>query len=102
MTRRFPALFLTAFLGLGLYSPGQAQTPVPPPPGTTPPALQQPSSSTAQVQAAPLTLNGVLTLLRQSPGWQSADLTYHAAQLALDSARTRAGLSLSVGVVSCP
>ncbi|GGO24944.1 TolC family protein [Deinococcus humi] len=99
MTRRFSALFLTALLGLGLHTPGQAQTPTPPPSGSTTPALQQPSS-TAQVQAAPLTLNGVLTLLRQSPGWQSADLTYRAAQLALDSARTRAGLSLSVGVDS--
>ncbi|WP_288481433.1 TolC family protein [uncultured Deinococcus sp.] len=48
--------------------------------------------------AAPLTsLNAVLAQLRQSPGWRAADLNYRAAQLSLDSARARAGLSLSVG-----
>lgn len=99
MTRRFPALFLTALLSLGLPTTGQAQTAPPPVPSPAPPPLQQ-TLSEVQEQAAPLTLSSVLTLLRGSPGWQSADLTYRAAQLALDSARTRAGLSLSVGADS--
>ena len=42
----------------------------------------------------------MLALLRGSPGWQSADLTYRAAQLALDSARVRAGLALGMGADS--
>lgn len=92
MTRRFPALLLSAFLSLGLLSAGHAQT--------APPPLQQTSASPVQVQTTPFTLSDVLALLRGSPGWQSADLTYRAAQLALDSARTRAGLSLSVGADS--
>ncbi|WP_075835937.1 TolC family protein, partial [Deinococcus marmoris] len=110
MTRRFPTLFLSALLSLGLLGAGHAQTAPPPAPAPTaptptppaptaptPPPLQQTSADPAQVQTAPFTLNDVLALLRGSPGWQSADLTYRAAQLALDSARTRAGLSLSVG-----
>lgn len=92
MTQRFPALVLTALLGLGPLTVGQAQT--------APPPASTPVPSPQQQQAAPLTLGRVLTLLRTSPGWQSADLTYRAAQLALDSARTRAGLSLSVGADS--
>ncbi|WP_415831261.1 TolC family protein, partial [Deinococcus frigens] len=97
MTQRFPTLFLSALLGLGLLGQGHAQTA---PPAPTPPALQQTSAAPAQFQTAPLTLSDVLALLRQSPGWQSADLSYRAAQLALASARTRAGLSLTVGADS--
>ena len=93
MTQRFPALTLTALLSLGLLTTGHAQTA---PPTPTPPLLQQaPTPGPAQIPE--ITLSSVLALLRLSPGWQSADLTYRAAQLALDSARTRAGLSLSVG-----
>ncbi|WP_415791684.1 TolC family protein, partial [Deinococcus saxicola] len=98
MTRRFPALYLSAFLSLGVLGQGQAQTA--PPPTPTPPTLQQTSTSPAQVQTTLFALSDVLALLRGSPGWQSADLTYRAAQLALASARTRAGLSLGVGADS--
>ncbi|MDV6375594.1 TolC family protein [Deinococcus arenicola] len=96
MTKRFSLLFLTALLGVGLSGVGQAQTA--PPAAPTPPAVSQTSATPVQVQAQPLTLASVLALLQLSPGWQSADLTYSAAQLALDSARIRAGLSLNVGV----
>ncbi|GAA5448113.1 hypothetical protein Ddep01_01873 [Deinococcus depolymerans] len=39
----------------------------------------------------------LLELLRRSPDWRAADLRYRAAQLTLDSARARAGLSLIAG-----
>ena len=92
MPDRSCSLFLTALLALGLFgAPATAQV-TPPAPSTTAPT---PLAVPAPVQAG--SLQDVLTALRQSPGWRSADLTYRAARLALDSARTRAGLSLTVG-----
>ena len=90
-TRSLP--FLLAGLLTAPLLPGSvaaAQT-VPPQtaPAQTAPVLPSPASLTS--------LNAVLAQLRQSPGWRAADLSYRAAQLSLDSARTRAGLSLSVG-----
>lgn len=42
-------------------------------------------------------LPALLGALRSAQDWRSADLTYRAAQLTLDSARTRAGLSVQAG-----
>lgn len=56
-----------------------------------------PAAVPAQAAAAPLTLAQTLALLRQSPGWRSADLQFRAAELALSGARARAGLNVSVG-----
>ncbi len=47
--------------------------------------------------AGTLTLQSVLAGLSQSLTWQSSDLTYAAAQRALDSARAAAGLKISAG-----
>ncbi|WP_102127597.1 TolC family protein [Deinococcus planocerae] len=77
---------LLASLALG----GALAQPAPPPPASPPaPAVQS--------VAAPLTLPETLARLRQSPGWRSADLQYRAAELALESARARAGLNVTVG-----
>lgn len=77
---RVHTLLLTALLGGGAV----AQSSAPPPPAAA---------------SAPLadTTASLLTALRASPDWRSADLTYRAAQLTLESARTRAGLSVSAG-----
>ncbi|GHF37309.1 outer membrane protein [Deinococcus metalli] len=72
-------LLLTALLVGG----ATAQTTAPPPSASAPAGADSPST--------------VLTALRSAPDWRSADLTYRAAQLTLDSARTRAGLSVSAG-----
>ncbi|MBZ9750217.1 TolC family protein [Deinococcus sp. HMF7604] len=81
-------LLLSLLLGTALsLEPARAQgsaPPSPPPPATAP-------------QSGPLSLNDLLLALRTAPGWRAADLTYRAAQLTLQSARTRAGLSVSAG-----
>lgn len=110
MSRRSLPLLLTLPLALGTLIPGPlspgswagAQTaPVQPTPAQPAPGQPTPSpvsTSTPTPATVPLTsLNAVLDRLRQSPGWRAADLSYRAAQLSLDSARSRAGLSLSVG-----
>ncbi|PTA68513.1 transporter [Deinococcus arcticus] len=79
---------LCAALALSL-SVAHAQSTSPSPAATPPPALT-PAPPT-------LTLPELLLALRASPGWRGADLSYQAAALALQSARTRAGLSLSAG-----
>ncbi|GAA5513560.1 hypothetical protein Dcar01_02301 [Deinococcus carri] len=61
---------------------------------TAAPATPAPAPTTP---ATPLTLENILTLLRSSPGWRSAELQYRSARLALDSARARAGLNVTVG-----
>ncbi|GGL00212.1 TolC family protein [Deinococcus radiotolerans] len=71
-------LFLALLLG-----PAAAQT-TPSPPQTAAPQASAP-------------LDTLLLTLRAAPGWRSADLTFRAAQLQLDSARARAGLNLSAG-----
>ncbi|MEW6420434.1 MAG: TolC family protein [Deinococcota bacterium] len=62
-----------------------------------PTALAQPPVLGPQVAPAPLTLADVLTRLRSGPGWRSADLQYRQAELALERARVRAGLNVTVG-----
>lgn len=85
------ALLCAALL---LGSPAACAQAVPPPPA---PAEAAPSAAPTAAPAATLTLAQTLTLVRASPGWRSADLQYRSAQLALDSARARAGLNLTVG-----
>ncbi|PNY79884.1 TolC family protein [Deinococcus koreensis] len=79
-----------------LLGPAAAQT-APPAPVTSPAQPTPAPASPAQPAAEPASLTPLLEALRRSPGWRSADLSYRAAQLALDSARTRAGLSLTAG-----
>lgn len=88
-----------ALLSLSLLlGPATAQTTPPAPaPLPTPAAPASPAQPTAAQPAVPAPLFPLLDALRRSPGWRSADLSYRAAQLALDSARTRAGLSLTAG-----
>lgn len=82
MRHRFLLFSLPLLLGL---APAQSSPPAP---------LPVP----AQAQAAPaLTLPELLQSLRTSPGWRGADLTYRAAELQLQSARARAGLSVQAG-----
>ena len=57
------------------------------------PPLPAPSAA----QPAALTLPQLLRDLRTSPGWRGADLTYRAAELGLQSARARAGLTVQAG-----
>lgn len=98
MSIRSLPFLLTGLLSapLALGSVAAAQTPAAQPPTTPAPATATPVPAAAT--SAPLTsLNAVLARLRQSPGWRAADLSYRAAQLSLDSARSRAGLNLSVG-----
>ncbi|WP_216324677.1 TolC family protein [Deinococcus aestuarii] len=82
--RPAPLMLLLVPLALG---GARAQTAPPSPAAAAP----------AQSVSAPLTLQGTLARLRQSPGWQGADLQYRAAELALQSARARAGLNVTVG-----
>ncbi|WP_235693011.1 TolC family protein [Deinococcus aquaedulcis] len=82
-----PLLALCAAL---LLSGAQAQS-APPPPPTSPPATTAPATTAP----AGLNLPDLLLALRASPGWRGADLNYQAAVLALQSARTRAGLSVT-------
>jgi outer membrane protein TolC len=49
------------------------------------------------VAATPLTLNAALERLPNSLDWQSANLTYQAAQQSLNAARAAAGLTVGVG-----
>lgn len=65
------------------------------PPPTSPPPAPAPALSAAQPAA--LTLPQLLRDLRTSPGWRGADLTYRAAELGLQSARARAGLTVQAG-----
>ena len=80
------ALLLPALLGLAAAQ--DASTVAPPAPVGTPVNAAQP---------AVLTLPRLLQDLRTSPGWRGADLTYRAAELQLQSARARAGLTVQVG-----
>lgn len=77
--RALALLTVTALLGSGVA----AQTAPPPPAAVTVPAAESVST--------------LLAALRSAPDWRAADLTYRAAQLTLDSARTRAGLSVQAG-----
>ncbi|MFC4456050.1 TolC family protein [Deinococcus sonorensis] len=55
-------------------------------------------AGSAQGQAASgVTLQQLIAALPQAPGWRSAELQFRSAQLALDAARARAGLGVSVG-----
>ncbi|GAA5534446.1 TolC family protein [Deinococcus aluminii] len=81
-----PSFLLLLSLAL-LASPGAAAQ-------TASPTVQ---SAPAPTSAGPLTLADTLTRLRSGPGWRSADLQYRSAALALDSARARAGLNVTVG-----
>jgi outer membrane protein len=65
-----------------------ASAPVAPVPTTPPPTTAAPVT---------LTLPQLLAALTQAPGWRSAALQALSARQALDTARARAGLSLSVG-----
>ncbi|EYB66563.1 outer membrane efflux protein [Deinococcus phoenicis] len=87
-----PPAFLLLSLAL-LGSPAAAAQGTPPAPA---PAAAAPAAA-APAAPAPLTLAQTLTRLRASPGWRSADLQYRSAQLALESARARAGLNVTVG-----
>lgn len=60
--------------------------------------VPSPAAPFQQAQAAFLTLPQLLRDLRTSPAWRGADLTYLAAELGLQSARARAGLSIQAGV----
>ncbi|WP_291432500.1 TolC family protein, partial [Deinococcus sp.] len=87
---RVTLLTLSMLLGLAGAQQTAPPTTVPtPPPSITAPASLPPST------AADLT--PLLAALRGSPEWRAADLSYRAAQLTLDSARTRAGLSVTAG-----
>lgn len=82
--------FLTLLSLALLASSAAAQTaPVSPEP--------VPVQAAPVVVPTPLTLADTLTRLRGSPGWRSAELQYRSAGLALDSARARAGLTVTVG-----
>ncbi|MEF2280446.1 TolC family protein [Deinococcus sp. YIM 134068] len=72
-------------------------TPIAPPEQAPSTPLTPPPVSPTVPTPAPLTLADTLALLRGSPGWRSADLQYRAAALALESARARAGLNVTVG-----
>ncbi|MFC4638453.1 TolC family protein [Deinococcus hohokamensis] len=81
------SLLSPLLLGLLLLGPAAAQT-----------APAMPARVTGAPVVGPvLSLETLLPLLREAPGWRAADLTYRAAELSLQSARTRAGLTLSVG-----
>ena len=85
-------LLLTLSVLLGF---ARAQQTAPPSAVPTPP-----SPVTAPAPLPPTTAAGLtplLAALRGSPDWRAADLSYRAAQLTLDSARTRAGLSVTAG-----
>lgn len=79
------SLKIPLLLGSLLFSAAYAQTSAPEP------VLSAPAATDA------LTLTQILERLRQSPSWRSADLSYRAAELQLQSARTRAGLNVQVG-----
>jgi len=80
------ALLLPALLGLAAAQDA--------PPLAPPAPLGAPVNA---VQPAVLTLPRLLQDLRTSPGWRGADLTYRAAELQLQSARARAGLTVQAG-----
>lgn len=85
------ALLLAALLPFA----GAQSAPPSSAPASSPPA---PGVEAAPTTPAPATtLPELLRALRLSPGWRGADLTYRAAELGLQSARARAGLSLTVG-----
>ncbi|WP_019588084.1 TolC family protein [Deinococcus apachensis] len=79
-----PVLLL---LSLALLAPPAAAQSTPPP-----------AQSAPEATPTPLTLAQTLARLRGSPGWLSADLQYRGAELALGSARARAGVNVTVGV----
>ncbi|MBB5234559.1 TolC family protein [Deinococcus budaensis] len=66
--------------------------------GGAAPSAAPPVPSAAPSPLPPLTLAETLTRLRGSPGWRSAELQARGAALALESARARAGLNVSLGV----
>ena len=83
---------LTAWLLCAALTPALAQTAAPPDPAAiTAPAPPAALSNTV------LTFADVQQALRGSAGWRSAEEQYRAAQYALDSARARAGLNLTLG-----
>lgn len=86
---RSPPLLLLLSLAL-LAPPASAQS--------TPQATPPPAQSAPEAAPTPLTLAQTLARLGGSPGWRSADLQFRGAELALDSARARAGLNVTVGV----
>ncbi|MHA0043887.1 TolC family protein [Deinococcus sp. PEB2-63] len=98
---RRAALTLALLLGPVAAQSSAAQNSVAQPtvaqtlPSTTAPAPAPVPAAPASALASPL--DSLLLALRSAPGWRSADLTYRAAQLQLDSARLRAGLNLTAG-----
>lgn len=81
---------LTLTLVLGPVAAAQSAAPTLP--------AQAPTMATPVTPTPAATpLDTLLLALRSAPGWRSADLTYRAAQLQLDSARLRAGLNLTTG-----
>ena len=81
---------LTLTLVLGPVAAAQSAAPTLP--------AQAPTMATPVTPTPAATpLDTLLLALRSAPGWRSADLTYRAAQLQLDSARLRAGLNLTAG-----
>lgn len=87
-----PLRLLVTFLLLG---GAQAQNA---PPSPAPPTLNTPAPNpAAPTTLTPTTLTDVLTWLRAAPGWQAADYAYRAAELQVQAARIRAGVSLSAG-----
>lgn len=68
-----------------------------PAPANSPPATAPVSPSAVAPTALAPGLSDLLTWLRDAPGWKAADLAYRSAELQVQSARVRAGLSLSIG-----
>ncbi|GAA4019407.1 TolC family protein [Deinococcus rubellus] len=83
---------LTAWLLCAALTPALAQTTAPPDPAP----ITAPAPPTALSNAV-LTFADVQRAIRGSAGWRSAEEQYKAAQYALDSARARVGLDLTLG-----
>ena len=83
---------LTAWLLCAAPTPALAQSAPPPDPAP----ITVPAPPTALSNAV-LTFADVQRAIRGSAGWRSAEEQYKAAQYALDSARARAGLNVTLG-----
>lgn len=97
MPPRFPTTPLLALTLLLSAASAQTAAPAPTTPAPATPASTAPALTTPAPSVTASPLDTLLAALRAAPGWRSADLTYRAAQLQLDSARARAGLTLSAG-----
>ena len=93
LRRRALLLGLSALLASAQAQQTPVTSPAPAPlSAPVTPAASPLPTVTVSPEFAPL-----LELLRRSPDWRAADLKFRSAQLTLDSARTRAGLSLTGG-----